>query len=92
MFGILSVVATMLRAKANGWDVEVLSDQLVVRAYSSHEAWTPGPLLVQATGEMPTQGQAPLPDAPAMGQLPPSVQTELNPMVSSCVFSWLIDP
>ncbi|KAF8273335.1 NTF2-like protein [Lactarius quietus] len=37
------------RAKASGWDVEVLSDQLVIRAYSSHEAWTPGPLLVQAT-------------------------------------------
>ena len=26
----------------------ILSDQLVVRAYSSHEAWTPGPMLVQA--------------------------------------------
>jgi nuclear RNA export factor len=37
------------KAKANGWNVEVLSDQLVIRAYSSHEAWTPGPLLVQAT-------------------------------------------
>ncbi|KAH8995036.1 NTF2-like protein [Lactarius akahatsu] len=37
------------RAKASGWDVEVLSDQLVIRAYSSHEAWTPGPLFVQAT-------------------------------------------
>jgi len=36
------------RAKANGWDVEILSDQLVIRGYSSHEAWSPGPLLVQA--------------------------------------------
>jgi len=36
------------RAKLNGWDVMILSDQLVVRAYSSHEAWRPGPLLVQA--------------------------------------------
>lgn len=36
------------RAKQNGWDVVILSDQLVVRAYSSHEAWTPGPMLVQA--------------------------------------------
>jgi len=33
----------------------ILSDQLVVRAYSSHEAWTPGPMLVQAVkGEGPT--------------------------------------
>ncbi|TFY76674.1 hypothetical protein EWM64_g7337 [Hericium alpestre] len=41
------------RAKANGWDFEVYSDQLVVRAYSSHEAWKPGPLLVQAQGATP---------------------------------------
>ena len=26
----------------------ILSDQLVVRSYSSHEAWKPGPMLVQA--------------------------------------------
>ena len=33
----------------------ILSDQLVVRAYSSHEAWTPGPMRVQAVkGEGPT--------------------------------------
>ncbi|KAH6909208.1 hypothetical protein BKA70DRAFT_1477020 [Coprinopsis sp. MPI-PUGE-AT-0042] len=35
-------------ARANGWDVMVLSDQWTVRLYSSHEAWKPGPLLVQA--------------------------------------------
>ena len=34
-------------AKAAGWDVVVLSDQLTVRAYSSPQAWAPGPLEVQ---------------------------------------------
>ncbi|TFY63422.1 hypothetical protein EVG20_g6313 [Dentipellis fragilis] len=45
---ILAPASPESRAKANGWDVEILSDQLVVRAYSSHESWRPGPLLVQA--------------------------------------------
>jgi len=35
------------RAKALGWDVEILSDQLTVRSYSSCEAWRPGPMVVQ---------------------------------------------
>jgi len=57
------------RAKANGWDVEVLSDQLVIRAYSSHEAWKPGPLLVQA------------PSAPSHVN-PTSVKTQSKPPIS----------
>ncbi|KAF5379779.1 hypothetical protein D9615_005706 [Tricholomella constricta] len=36
------------RAKLNGWDVVIVSDQWTVRVYSSHEAWKPGPMLVQA--------------------------------------------
>jgi len=32
-----------------GWAVEILSDQLTVRAYSSSDAWTPGPMVVQPT-------------------------------------------
>ncbi|KAF5342152.1 hypothetical protein D9611_001419 [Ephemerocybe angulata] len=36
------------RAKANGWDVVIVSDQWSIRAYSSCEAWKAGPLLVQA--------------------------------------------
>jgi len=36
------------RAKQSGWDVVILSDQLVVRAYSHHDAWRPGPMRVQA--------------------------------------------
>jgi len=35
------------RAKVLGWDVEVLSDQLTVRSYSSCEAWQSGPMVVQ---------------------------------------------
>ena len=31
----------------NGWAVEILSDQLTVRGYSSSDAWTPGPMIVQ---------------------------------------------
>lgn len=37
------------RAKMSGWAVEILSDQLTVRAYSSSDAWTPGPMIVQPT-------------------------------------------
>ena len=36
-----------VRAKTKGWAVEILSDQLTVRAYSSSDAWTPGPMIVQ---------------------------------------------
>ncbi|KAJ7056667.1 hypothetical protein C8F01DRAFT_1211342 [Mycena amicta] len=37
------------RAKMNGWDVVILSDQWTIRGFSKPEAWKPGPLLVQAT-------------------------------------------
>ncbi|KAJ7671531.1 hypothetical protein DFH06DRAFT_1177844 [Mycena polygramma] len=37
------------RAKMNGWDVVILSDQWTIRGYSKPEAWKPGPMLVQAT-------------------------------------------
>ncbi|OCH95422.1 NTF2-like protein [Obba rivulosa] len=52
------------RAKQSGWDVMILSDELVVRAYSSHEAWRPGPMRVQA-GE-------PFPPSASPAQLPPA--------------------
>ncbi|THH21303.1 hypothetical protein EW146_g226 [Bondarzewia mesenterica] len=45
---ILAPATPESRARLNGWDVEILSDQLVVRGYSSHEAWKPGAMLVQA--------------------------------------------
>ena len=44
------------RAKQSGWDVVILSDQLVVRAYSSFEAWRPGPMRVQAGDLLPSPG------------------------------------
>lgn len=31
----------------NGWAVEILSDQLTVRGYSSSDAWALGPMIVQ---------------------------------------------
>ncbi|KAJ7220179.1 hypothetical protein GGX14DRAFT_433679 [Mycena pura] len=39
------------RAKMNGWDVVILSDQWTIRGFSKPEAWKPGPMLVQATLE-----------------------------------------
>jgi len=44
---VLAPVREGSRAHAAGWPVEILSDQLVVRGYSSHETWTPGPLKIQ---------------------------------------------
>ena len=43
------------RAKQSGWSVIILSDQLNVRSYSSHEAWRPGYMRVQAGEKIPTQ-------------------------------------
>ncbi|KAJ3995862.1 hypothetical protein F5050DRAFT_1799946 [Lentinula boryana] len=35
------------RAKLSGWDVVIISDQWTIRAYSSSDAWKPGPMVVQ---------------------------------------------
>ncbi|KAG8815958.1 nuclear mRNA export, poly(A)+RNA binding protein [Serendipita sp. 399] len=35
-------------AKQNGWDAMIISDQLNVRSYSSHESWAVGPMSTQA--------------------------------------------
>ncbi|OBZ72182.1 mRNA export factor mex67 [Grifola frondosa] len=51
---VLAIAPEGSRAKLNGWDVVILSDQLVVRAYSSHEAWRPGPMRVQAGDSLPS--------------------------------------
>lgn len=54
----------------------ILSDQLIVRAYSSHEAWAPGPMKVQDERasapppvSTPMQSVAPL-SSPARGLAP----------------------
>ncbi|KAJ7183222.1 hypothetical protein C8R46DRAFT_1066309 [Mycena filopes] len=58
------------RAKMNGWDVVILSDQWTIRGYSKPEAWAPGPMLVQATLESNPP--------PPMRQLPPDQQALLS--------------
>ena len=78
---LLRVQFCLIRARLNGWDVMILSDQLVVRAYSSHEAWRPGPMKVQA-GEPPAAA-APAatvlaPTATPAPQLTPQAQAQLQ--------------
>lgn len=54
----------------------ILSDQLVVRLYSSHEAWRPGPMLVQGEGDPSLSSHTPA------ASITPQVQTQLQNMVS----------
>lgn len=76
------------KARLAGWQFVILSDQLVVRNYSSPEAWAPGPLKVQipepgdaGPSARPVNGQQlPLPPRPqpAVRQLPaaPPIQPQ----------------
>lgn len=48
---IIRFNSTFFRAQQAGWDVIILSDQLVVRAYSSHENWRMGAMVVQSEVE-----------------------------------------
>ena len=61
-----------IRAKMKGWAVEILSDQLTVRGYSSSDAWTPGPMVVQPI----------LPSAEAQPLSLPSLKAALASVVS----------
>ena len=70
----LIIVILQIRAKADGWDVEILSDQLVIRGYSSHEAWSPGPILVQALAQVATSSSQ-------SASLPASIQRQLEVIV-----------
>lgn len=77
---LLIICLVPFRAKQNGWDVMILADELVVRAYSSHEAWRPGPMKVQA-GEAPSAPAAPAPAAvvpPPAPSLTPQAQAQLQ--------------
>ncbi|PPR05969.1 hypothetical protein CVT24_004633 [Panaeolus cyanescens] len=60
------------RAKLNGWNVVILSDQWIIRGYSSPDSWKPGPLLVQAVDQ-----KAPSNSHPIMPSLPPDQQAAL---------------
>jgi nuclear RNA export factor len=63
----------------NGWEVVILSDQLTVRGYSSHDAWRPGPLQVEAAAQQQHQ-QQPLPvHAPPPFQQQQQQQTMIFP-------------
>lgn len=82
------------RAKLNGWDVVILSDQWSVRQYSSHEAWRPGPLRVQAgetlsatprQGPMPQQSTSTLPQSALEEALSTFVSFSLHE-VKVCAF------
>lgn len=65
-------------AKQAGWDVMILSDQLNVRAYSSHEAWRPGPMKVEANDVLPSDAMASW-----ISSLAPPVQNALQAAISS---------
>ena len=73
------------RAKLNGWDVSILSDQWIVRSYSSNEAWKSGPLLVQAVSGQPKQNAVQnqsLPQSFSIASFPPDQQAALGLLVS----------
>lgn len=65
------------RPKQSGWDVMILSDQLVVRAYSSHTAWQPGPMRVQAGDALPSSAP------PSMASLSTEAQAQLQQAIAS---------
>ncbi|KAF5367071.1 hypothetical protein D9758_003930 [Tetrapyrgos nigripes] len=72
------------RAKLNGWDVLIISDQWTIRGYSEPEAWKPGPMVVQPelTAHRTRAGKVKI-DATSTQQtqsglsLPPDQQTAL---------------
>ena len=64
----------------------ILSDQWIIRSYSSHEAWKPGPMLVQAV----TRSQSAVPNTVplqfSITSLPPDQQTAVASLVCCCYF------
>ena len=84
----LSLILLYFSAKSNGWEVEIVSDQWMIRGYSSHEAWKPGPMLVQAVTRHQQQAidiatvQAAFSQPQAPGSVPFDPQATLASMVS----------
>ncbi|KAF8529914.1 hypothetical protein JB92DRAFT_2860242 [Gautieria morchelliformis] len=78
---ILAPAADGSRAKLHGWPVVILSDQLVIRAYSSHEAWMPGPIRMPPQESIPISHPTPLPSQPQPTllnlPLPPQTQQQI---------------
>lgn len=72
-------------AKLNGWTVVILSDQWIIRSYSSHEAWKPGPMLVQAvSSSSQTVVSNTTPLQFSITSLPPDQQAEVASLVCCC--------
>ncbi|KAF9560738.1 NTF2-like protein [Agrocybe pediades] len=71
------------RAKLNGWNIVILSDQWIIRCYSSHEAWKAGPLLVQALPKQEpfTINSLPADQQTALASLP---EAQRNLVVQVC--------
>lgn len=72
------------KARRNGWEAVIVSEQLHIRNYSSHEAWAPGPITVQTEDEKPpapTPAPAPAP-APAAAAAPPPPAVQPAPVAS----------
>ncbi|KIJ12778.1 hypothetical protein PAXINDRAFT_170982 [Paxillus involutus ATCC 200175] len=70
------------RAKLNGWDVMVLSDQWCIRSYSSHEAWRPGSMRVQAGEPLPSK-QLPQQQSALATSIPPQAPGRLQEALST---------
>ena len=72
-------------AKLSGWTVVILSDQWIIRSYSSHEAWKPGPMLVQAvTSSSAVSNTTPVQFS--ITSLPPDQQAAVASLVCCCSF------
>lgn len=85
---ILAPAAPDSKARQNGWEVVIVSEQLHVRNYSSHDAWAPGPITVQTEEDEKPTAPAPAPapalalalaPAPAPGPVPVPAGTAAPP-------------
>ncbi|KAF9026032.1 NTF2-like protein [Hymenopellis radicata] len=68
------------RARANGWDVVILSDHWTIRNYSSPESWRPGPMLVQAQKRPPIKKKALEPMATVPAIVAPTTSNPAQPV------------
>ncbi|KAG1843532.1 hypothetical protein C8R48DRAFT_736712 [Suillus tomentosus] len=80
---VLAPAPPSSRAKLNGWDVMVLSDQWSVRAYSTHDAWHPGPMRVQAGDVIPMQQKPTGSIASSSSLIPAGARVQLEHTIST---------
>ncbi|KAG6840672.1 hypothetical protein C0991_005177 [Blastosporella zonata] len=79
---VLMPAAEGSRAKLNGWDIVIVSDQWTIRVYSSHEAWKPGPLLIQPPSKQEQAAKVAVPPAP---QVQPQQHPSLDPQAQAAL-------